>query len=318
MLNCRLKTDRLTDTYTVKKILAYTGGLLGVMLLCATLFSQQLIIDRQVLIHMNDAAGRIREKIVRDMPQASQPEQQEHIIPEEQTVVYNLEIPRFTEHRAELYIEHLAYTVSYHPAWHIPNWVAYCLETHELDGKQARTDKFLPDPMAGDDPVVTQDYAKCGYDRGHMAPTADMKWSGQAMTESFYMTNICPQNHNNNAGDWNDLEELVRGVVRQYGRVYVCCGPVVSDTTQTIGTKRKIIVPQAFFKVLLRQLTDGTWTAIAFVMPNAPGNRPLMTYMVPVREVEQSTGIDFFPTLPDSIENAIEQTYTPAHWTLDR
>lgn len=226
------------------------------------------------------------------------------------------ELPQLKVEREEQLIEHLAYTVSYNPAWFIPNWVAYELTATELAGDEERKNRFLPDPMVADNPVVTKDYSNSGYDRGHMAPAADMKWSEQAMRESFYMTNICPQNHNNNAGDWKDLEELVRDLAATYGNIYICCGPIVTDVGRTIGQERKIVVPESFYKVLLRCKNDGSWTSIGFVMPNAAGNRPLMTYMLPVDEVEQLTGIDFFCALPDSIEQIVEADYVVADWTI--
>ena len=226
------------------------------------------------------------------------------------------EEPVLLTNQPEQIIEHLGYTVSYNHAWHLPNWVAYELTHVEVQGESSRTDKFLPDPQVQGDPVVTRDYKGSGYDRGHMAPAADMKWSEQAMQESFYMTNICPQNHSNNAGDWKDLEELARDLASAYHSIYICCGPIVTDTTCTIGIERKIVVPQAFYKVFLRQKTNGTWTAIGFIMPNAAGNRPLMTYMHSIDEVEQQTGIDFFYNLPDSIETVVERDYTISDWTI--
>lgn len=228
-----------------------------------------------------------------------------------------LERPQLIASRPEQFIEHIGYTVSYNPDWHLPNWVAYELTQSEADGEFTRTDKFLPDPLVEGDPVVTADYKNSGYDRGHMAPAADMRWSEQAMKESFYMTNMCPQNHNNNAGDWKDLEELVRDLANVYGNIYICCGPIVTDASVTIGTVRRIVVPQAFYKVLLRQKTDGSWTSIGFVMPNAAGNRPLMTYMLPVDSVEQRTGIDFFYNLPDSVEQIVETDFNVADWNTN-
>lgn len=225
------------------------------------------------------------------------------------------ELPQIIDNRNQQIIEHLAYTVSYNHDMHIPNWVAYELTDIELTGGESRKDKFLPDPLVSGDPVVTSDYSRSGYDRGHMAPAGDMKWSEQAMRESFYMTNICPQNHNNNAGDWKDLEELARDLAHRYKSLYICCGPVVTDASKTIGTSRKIVVPQAFYKVFLRRKSDGSWTSIGFLMPNAAGNRPLMTYMRSVDELEQLTGIDFFCHLPDSVEENIEADYTISDWT---
>lgn len=233
----------------------------------------------------------------------------------DRTVTY--ELPRLNNHQLEQVIEHLGYTVSYNPKWLVPNWVAYELTNSETYGEQERSNHFKPDPLVKGDPVTTGDYSKSGYDRGHMAPAADMKWSEQAMRESFYMTNICPQLHNLNAGDWKDLEELARDLAQQYGNIYIACGPIVEANYQTIGKNHSIAVPSAFYKVFLRKTHKG-WTSIGFIMPNQAGNRPLMTYMLTVDEVEEQTGIDFFYNLPDSIESQVESTYSVADWSLSR
>lgn len=236
-----------------------------------------------------------------------------------QTVTANLayELPRLNSSRPEQVIAHLGYTVSYNPQWLVPNWVAYELTDSETNGEQERSNHFKPDPQVEGYPVVTSDYSKSGYDRGHMAPAADMKWSEQAMRESFYMTNICPQLHNLNAGDWKDLEELARAWAKQYGSIYIACGPIVEPDHPTIGKTHPIAVPAAFYKVFLRQTPAG-WTSIGFIMPNQAGNRPLMTYMLTVDEVEDRTGLDFFYNLPDSIESQVESTYSLSHWSLSR
>lgn len=227
------------------------------------------------------------------------------------------ELPHLSESRSQQIIEHQGYTVSYNHDWLIPNWVAYELTRNETNGEYPREKKFSPDPQVKGTPVVHQDYSNSGYDRGHMAPAGDMKWSAQAMRESFYTTNICPQNRNNNAGDWKDLEELARDLAYKYGSLYICCGPIVTDVSKTIGT-RKIVVPQAFYKVFLRQKSDGSWTSIGFVMPNKAGTRPLMSYMQSVDDVEQATGIDFFYNLPNDIELSIEKEYEIIDWIVGR
>ena len=131
------------------------------------------------------------------------------------------------------------------------------------------------------------------------------------------MTNMCPQLHNLNAGDWKDLEELARSWAQQYGNIYIACGPIVEAEYQTIGKTHTIAVPAAFYKVFLRQTNKG-WTSIGFIMPNQAGNRPLMTYMLTVDEVEAQTGLDFFYNLPDSIEALVESDYNISDWTLSR
>ena len=226
-----------------------------------------------------------------------------------------LELPQLTTNNSEQIIEHFAYTVSYNPMWKIPNWVAYSLTKEETSGPYEREKSFYPDPKVKGQPVVIYDYTHSGYDRGHMAPAADMKWSEQAMRESFYMTNVCPQNQNLNRGDWNDLEELARDWANKYGEVYIVCGPLVAEQFETIGKNNKIAIPKAFYKVFLRKKGD-SWSTIGFVMPNQSGNRPLMTYMLSVDEVEEMSGIDFFYNLPDCIEEQIEQDYHISDWTI--
>jgi endonuclease G len=148
-----------------------------------------------------------------------------------------------------------------------------------------------------------------------MAPAADMKWSKQAMKESFYLSNICPQNKNLNSGIWKDLEEQVRGLATQNGKIYVVCGPIVSKLPETIGSN-KVAIPDAFFKVLL-QNDNNNWSAIAFMFANESGRKPLSTYAMSVEEMQIITGIDFFPALPDSIEEKIENQVDFSKWSIN-
>lgn len=103
------------------------------------------------------------------------------------------------------------YTTSYNREHKIPNWVAWELTPEKLIERESRTDKFLPDPdLPENQAVTTDDYKRSGMDRGHMCPAGDNRWHWKAMQESFYMTNICPQNHNLNRGDWKELEDACR------------------------------------------------------------------------------------------------------------
>jgi endonuclease G len=148
-----------------------------------------------------------------------------------------------------------------------------------------------------------------------MAPAGDMKWSEQAMNESFYLSNICPQNHNLNGGDWKALEEHLRTMATQYEKVYIACGPIVSAKPKTIGTSNQIAVPDAFFKAILRKNGE-SWSAIGFMMPNVAGHKPLNKYAMSIDEIEIITDIDFFVALPDSIEEKIESVYNLKDWDL--
>lgn len=226
-----------------------------------------------------------------------------------------IEVPTITEERSDRVITHKGYTVSYNYDWKIPNWVAYELTYLEVQGEVPRYDRFKPDPMVPQGATATtNDYKHSGYDRGHMAPAADMKWDEQVMKESFYLSNICPQNPNLNGGVWKDLEEQVRDLASQKGKIFVVCGPIVNDMSNTIG-ENKVVVPQAFYKVLLQE-ENGEIHTIGFVYENVSGRKPMSTYAMTVDEVEKLTNIDFFPSLPNKIENKVEAEVDFSKWTI--
>lgn len=216
-----------------------------------------------------------------------------------------LEIPIMQSSTGGQILKRKGYTLSYNADYKTPQWVAWELTRKETKGTEERTDKFVPDPDVKGAKAYTQDYTRSGYDRGHMAPAADMKWSRQAMEESFYLSNICPQNPNLNRGDWNDLEEQSRQWARKYGAVYIVCGPIYDNKQPKRIGNNKVAVPHAFYKVILINQKENP-QALGFIFPNAAGTRPLKSYMVTVDSVEKRTGIDFFPALPDEIENRIE------------
>ena len=229
----------------------------------------------------------------------------------------NVEIPIVNDNRSNRIITHKGYTVSYNYDWKIPNWVAYELTDWEVEGEVPRYDRFKPDPMVPQNATATtNDYKYSGFDRGHMAPAADMKWDEQAMKESFYLSNICPQNPNLNGGVWKDLEEQVRDLASQKGRIFVVCGPIVNDTLNTIG-ENKVVVPQAFFKVLLQE-DGGKIHTIGFVYENVSGRKPMSSYAMSVDEVEEITNIDFFCSLPDKIERQTEAVVDFSKWTVKK
>lgn len=220
----------------------------------------------------------------------------------------NLEIPAYTypwKYKNEIVLYRTGYTVSYNVHYKNPNWVAWELTREETKGETDRYDKFMPDPDLPEPRVVHKDYTRSGYDRGHMAPAADMKWSKQAMIESFYMSNICPQVGNLNRGDWNDLEELSRDWAEKYGRIYIACGPIFdSKSPKRIG-EHKVAVPDRFFKVILIYNRKNP-IAMGFIFKNIARSQDIEKYMVTVDSVENVTGMDFFSKLPDNVENRIE------------
>ena len=227
----------------------------------------------------------------------------------------HLERPAALSDRPERILERKSYTTSYNKETRLPNWVAWELTPEKLVERESRTNKFLPDPdLPQAEAVTTDDYKGSGWDRGHMCPAGDNRWHWRAMTESFYMTNICPQHHNLNRGDWKELEEDCRRWAQAWGSIYIVCGPILyRQEHQTIGSEHTVTVPEAFFKVILCTQTTPP-QAIGFIYKNAAGNNPLDSYVNSVDQVERITGIDFFPALPDDIETAVEASYDLSLW----
>ena len=224
-----------------------------------------------------------------------------------------LEIPVLKENRPEQIIAHKGYTVSYNSDWCVPNWVAYELTSEEVRGTVPRAVHFEPDPDVQGVCPTYRDYSCSSYTRGHMAPAGDMKWDTTAMRESFYLSNVCPQDHNLNDGDWKVLEEQARSWAYKYGSVYITCGPIMSNNPEVIG-RNNVAVPDAFYKVLLCKI-NGQWQALGFVFDNKPGHRQLHYYCRSIDEVENITGIDFFPALPDEVEDAVEAKSELSAWS---
>ncbi len=212
-------------------------------------------------------------------------------------------------------IRHTGYTVSFNREHNAPNYVAWELTADEAEGNVPRYKDFQPDPSVPEPHrVTTDDYKGSGYDRGHMAPAADMKWSNDAMRECFYMSNICPQNGTLNSGTWSTLEKACRRWAKQEGAVYIVCGPVYKGRKhKTIGRDHKITVPEGFFKVVL-SLREGEEKAIGFYFANHDGKQPLQQAATTVDVIEELTGMDFFVNVDDELERKIEAAASLKAW----
>lgn len=228
-----------------------------------------------------------------------------------------LEIPSLVKDAPEQILQYEGFTVSFNNRYRLPNWVAYNLTAEEVNGQGERKDSYNQDPRVAGAQASSADYKRSGWDKGHMAPAADMKWSGNAMKESCYFTNICPQNHELNTGDWRILEEQCRKWAEKYGSLYIVCGPIVEKNTHGKLGENGVVIPDKFYKVVLARI-KGEYRGVGFIYVNPPKRkttistvppvrRPLESYAVTINEVEKVTGIDFFPNLPDKIESAVQQ-----------
>lgn len=213
---------------------------------------------------------------------------------------------------SESIIYRKAYVVSYNKDTRNPNWVAWHLTAEHADGPCGRSDDFYEDDEVEAPRATLADYHRSGWSRGHMCPAGDNKWDEEAMHESFSLVNICPQDTRLNSGLWNSIEMNCRTWARRYGDIYIVCGPVYLNREHvTIGANR-VVVPEAFFKVVL--CLNGTPKAFGIVVRNNSGQRNRDLYYNSVDEVERVTGMDFFHTLPDDIENEVEATANIEEW----
>ena len=226
----------------------------------------------------------------------------------------SIELPQSTF--SENIIRHSAYAISFNPKTLIPNWVAYELTADETDGPWTRKGhNFMPDPDYNGIQPDHNDYKGSGYSRGHLAPAGDMKWDSLAMVESFYFTNCIPQDKELNNGRWNQLEMKVRTWAKEYGQVYIVCGPAfLNIDTLRIGHNR-VAVPDACFKALLIP-TSTSYSAIAFVMRNGEEKRNLKECSCTIDQLETLLGLDLFYNLPDRVETGVESSICWYNWGL--
>lgn len=217
----------------------------------------------------------------------------------------------------DIIVRHPGYTLSYSEDHEQPWWVAYELTAEEVHGLVERGDDFRADPTVPTGSATPADYTGSGYDRGHLIPAADLSWSEEAMSGSFYMSNMSPQAPQLNRGMWSALEAIVRQNAVEEARIAVVTGPVLTDGPyETIG-KNNVAVPKQYYKVLL-DYTGPTTKAIGFLLPNEKPSGKIQDYVVAVDVVENVTGLDFFPRLPDDIEDTLEGTVDADAWSWNR
>ena len=219
--------------------------------------------------------------------------------------------PAYTQNDA--IVEHSYYTLKYNEKTEQADWVAYSLKKVNLENsKFQRSDDFREDPDVRTKSASLADYKGSGYDRGHLAPAADFAWTRDGMSESFFMSNMSPQDPGFNRGIWKKLEENVRIWAKSNNEIYIVSGPIFRDKSEKIG-KNKVAVPDQYFKVIL-ELNGKEVKGIGFILDNEKSSKSLSTYAMSIDQVEKVTGLDFFPTIPDALEDKIEKTYNYSLW----
>lgn len=223
---------------------------------------------------------------------------------------------------SDKYIEHKAMILEYSEEHEQAKWVVHMIPTDIKDGNATRSNDFRTDPLVKSGTAVQEDYFLTdtlpsgevmydgfGYDRGHLAPSADFRWSGEALSESYFYSNMSPQVEELNRKEWAELENFLRNyVINTDHPLYVLTAPVLTADLPIISrAKHSISIPEKFVKVVYDPIDN---MGIGFVMSNKKNEYPLMYYAVTIDDVEELVGYDVFSSVDESVEKEIDKT----HW----
>jgi len=208
---------------------------------------------------------------------------------------------------------HHYYTLSYNEEYENAEWVAYSLSPKQISSRQIERPHFIRDPLVKTRSAHYKNYYPNGYEKGHLLPAADRRFSIEAFDETFYTSNVSPMDHYFNGGIWNKLEKQVRYWAKRYGKLYIVTGGILQPGLERIG-REQVAVPDYFYKIVLDYKNPKKVRAIAFLIPHKDLHQDLKTFTVSIDSIEKLTHIDFFPALPDSIETPIEAQKHPEQW----
>lgn len=211
-------------------------------------------------------------------------------------------------------IEHDYYTLSYNEKYEQAEWAAYELTPSYLTKDDRTRPYFIYDKEVRTKSANYRNYKNSGYDKGHLVSAGDMRFSKEAFDDTFFTSNISPQNHEFNAGIWNRLEQKVRYWTYKNKHLYIITGGVLKPNLKKIG-KEQVAVPNQFYKIVL-DYTEPEIKAIAFLMDNKESKDALYKHVTSIDDIEKLTGIDFFSALPDDIEKELEQKSDYKGWSF--
>ncbi len=231
----------------------------------------------------------------------------------------------------EKLIQHAAMCLVYSEEHEQARWVAHMILPDVIQGNYGRSNDFRPDPMIASGSAIEQDYFLkelgpdsnyiydgFGYDRGHLAPSADFRWSPQALSESYFYSNMSPQVPALNREGWAELENMLREYVRSHPQapLYVVTGPVLEVNLPKIARSvNGVSIPKQYFKVIVDLAQK---KGIAFLVPNDELRYPIEHYAMSIKDLEKITGLDFYEKLDGALEAEIEGQKDPKWWLPDR
>lgn len=214
-------------------------------------------------------------------------------------------------------IVHPGHSLVWNDRYKVPKWTAHLILPDIMEGNLARIDTFLPDPLVKTNTALIDAYWYSGYDRGHMVPSADMRWSMDALKATYYYSNVAPQKPEMNRGTWADLEDWMRRYVHYSGhRVFVVTAPILGKDMHLLNKPKAeadVYAPPLFFKAMV-DLDAPVKKGIAFLMQNGLNDQGLLGYATTIDSVEVLSGLDLFPALDDTLEQRIEAQRNTQDW----
>lgn len=215
-------------------------------------------------------------------------------------------------------VQHQAMVLGYDEKHEQARWVMHMVLPAIAEGNTSRTNDFREDLLVTTGTAVKADYWYSGYDRGHLAPSADFRWSPIALSESYFYSNMSPQLPELNREKWAELENLIRDyVLFNKESVYVVTGPILNDSLPKMenkGRKNEVSIPKMYFKVIIDNKGEDK-RGIAFLVPNGDCTYPIMSYATSIDVVERLTGLNFFSLLDDS-SLGIEESFVDEEWQV--
>ncbi len=222
---------------------------------------------------------------------------------------------------------HKAICLIYSEEHEMAKWVAHIISHDIVDGGVSRTNDFRIDTLVKtgsseelDYFIKTKldddsyEYDGFGYDRGHLAPSADFRWSEIALSESYYYSNMTPQLPVFNREIWANIEGFLRAHIYNNPDkdIFVVTGPVLTDNLpKQERSKNNVSIPEYHFKVAVDFSEN---KGIAFLISQKQTNYPIESYVVSIDSVESFTGINFYPNLSEEEEKSIESASNISDW----
>jgi endonuclease G len=223
-------------------------------------------------------------------------------------------------------VKHSAIILSYNEDHEQANWVMHIITPDILEGNTSRTNDFRTDEKVSTGSAEEADYFVrtmnedstfkydgFGFDRGHLAPSADFRWSAKSLSESYYYSNMSPQKADFNRGKWAELEGWLREYVEENKtHLIVYTAPILTtDLPKIERAKNKPSIPAEYVKIAYDPKNK---RGIAFLMPNQKIEKPIESFAINIDAVEEKMAFNFYPNLTDSIQKRVEANFDLRYW----